>query len=58
MLRGMIFVHLMDLCECHPYYFDLQSGLTLNSDGILGPLDSDLPEEGLDLSEVPLAEES
>ena len=34
----------------------LQSGLTLNSDGILGPLSSDLPAEGLDLSDVPPAD--
>lgn len=33
----------------------LQSGLTLSSDGILGPLSSDLPAEGLDLSDVPAA---
>lgn len=33
------------------------SGLTLSPDGILGPLISDLPVEGLDLSEVPPAEE-
>lgn len=38
--------------------FNLQSGLTLSSDGILGPLSSDLPAEGLDLSEVPPADES
>lgn len=37
--------------------FLLQSGLTLSSDGILGPLTSDLPAEGLDLSEVPPAED-
>lgn len=36
----------------------MQSGLTLNSDGILGPLSSDLPAEGLDLSEIPPAEDS
>ncbi|RWW33881.1 hypothetical protein GW17_00001390 [Ensete ventricosum] len=34
-----------------------QSGLTLNSEGILGPLTSDLPAEGLDLSEILPAEE-
>lgn len=34
-----------------------QSGLTLSSDGILGPLNSDLPAEGLDLSDVPPAED-
>ncbi|GLT34753.1 hypothetical protein SLA2020_092520 [Shorea laevis] len=39
--------------------FQPESGLTLSSDGILGPLTSDLPEEeGLDLSEVPAAEDS
>ncbi|KAK7329607.1 hypothetical protein VNO77_23777 [Canavalia gladiata] len=38
--------------------FQPQSGLTLSSDGILGPLGSDLPPEGLDLSEVPPAEDS
>lgn len=37
--------------------FQPESGLTLNSDGILGPLSSDLPAEGLDLSEIPPAEE-
>lgn len=37
--------------------FLFQSGLTLSSDGILGPLTSDLPAEGLDLSEVPPAED-
>ncbi|GAU43545.1 hypothetical protein TSUD_245100 [Trifolium subterraneum] len=37
--------------------FQPESGLTLSSDGILGPLGSDLPLEGLDLSEVPPAEE-
>lgn len=36
----------------------LQSGLTLSSDGILGPLSSDLPAEGLDLSDIPPAIES
>lgn len=35
----------------------LQSGLSLSSEGILGPLTPDLPAEGLDLSEVPPAEE-
>lgn len=34
-----------------------QSGLTLNSEGILGPLTSDLPAEGLDLSEIPPADD-
>ncbi|XP_043724370.1 30S ribosomal protein S1, chloroplastic [Telopea speciosissima] len=38
--------------------FQPESGLTLGSDGILGPLTPDLPVEGLDLSEVPLAVES
>ncbi|KAK7264757.1 hypothetical protein RJT34_32367 [Clitoria ternatea] len=39
--------------------FQPESGLTLSGDGILGPFTSDLPEEGLDLSEeVPLTEES
>ncbi|KAK7303641.1 hypothetical protein RJT34_14552 [Clitoria ternatea] len=38
--------------------FQPESGLTLTGDGILGPLTSDLPPEGLDLSEVPAAEES
>ncbi|KAB2040260.1 hypothetical protein ES319_D02G070600v1 [Gossypium barbadense] len=37
--------------------FQPESGLTLSSDGILGPLASDLPAEGLDLSDVPEAEE-
>nr|AFK33906.1 unknown [Medicago truncatula] len=37
--------------------FQPESGLTLSSDGILGPLGSDLPPEGLDLSEIPPAEE-
>lgn len=49
------FVHLMKLIE--PLWFLLQSGLTLSSDGILGPLAPDLPAEGLDLSEVPPADE-
>ncbi|KAG6726236.1 hypothetical protein I3842_02G070800 [Carya illinoinensis] len=35
--------------------FQPESGLTLSSDGILGPLTSDLPAEGLDLSDVPAA---
>ncbi|MQM00512.1 hypothetical protein Taro_033249 [Colocasia esculenta] len=34
-----------------------ESGLSLSSDGILGPLTSDLPAEGLDMSDIPLAEE-
>lgn len=37
--------------------FQPESGLTLNSDGILGPLGTDLPAEGLDLSDVPIAAE-
>ncbi|KAK8585903.1 hypothetical protein V6N13_050873 [Hibiscus sabdariffa] len=37
--------------------FQPESGLTLSSDGILGPLTSDLPAEGLDLSDVPAADE-
>ncbi|KAL6343846.1 hypothetical protein AAG906_027617 [Vitis piasezkii] len=38
--------------------FQPESGLTLNSDGILGPVSADLPAEGLDLSDVPPAEDS
>ncbi|GKV06815.1 hypothetical protein SLEP1_g18651 [Rubroshorea leprosula] len=37
--------------------FQPESGLTLSSDGILGPLSTDLPEEGLDLNEVPAADD-
>ncbi|KAK4433846.1 30S ribosomal protein S1, chloroplastic [Sesamum alatum] len=37
--------------------FQSESGLTLSSEGILGPLTSDLPAEGLDLSELPPAED-
>ncbi|KAF3778095.1 30S ribosomal protein S1 [Nymphaea thermarum] len=37
--------------------FQPESGLTLSSDGILGPLTSDLPAEGVDLNDVPSAEE-
>lgn len=37
--------------------FQPESGLTLNSEGILGPLTSDLPAEGLDLSEIPPADD-
>uniref|UniRef100_A0A0V0I2D8 Small ribosomal subunit protein bS1c n=1 Tax=Solanum chacoense TaxID=4108 RepID=A0A0V0I2D8_SOLCH len=37
--------------------FQPESGLTLNSDGILGPLTSELPEDGLDLSEIPPADD-
>lgn len=47
----------MDLCHSL-FHFVSQSGLTLSGDGILGQFTSDLPEEGLDLSEVPPAEES
>lgn len=35
----------------------LQSGLSLSSEGILGPLTPDLPADGLDLSDIPPAEE-
>ncbi|RDX64130.1 30S ribosomal protein S1, chloroplastic, partial [Mucuna pruriens] len=38
--------------------FQPESGLTLSSDGILGPLTSDLPPEGVDLTEVATAEDS
>ncbi|KAK9664874.1 hypothetical protein RND81_14G074400 [Saponaria officinalis] len=38
--------------------FQPESGLTLSSDGILGPLTSDLPAEGLDLSDVLAADKS
>lgn len=38
--------------------FQPESGLSLSSDGILGPLTSDLPAEGLDLTDVPSADES
>ncbi|XP_042488583.1 30S ribosomal protein S1, chloroplastic [Macadamia integrifolia] len=38
--------------------FQPESGLTLGSDGILGPLTPDLPVEGLDLGEVPSSVES
>lgn len=51
--RVMLFVHLMKYES-----ISLQSGLTLSSEGILGPLGSDLPAEGLDLSEVASAEDS
>ncbi|KAK3029600.1 hypothetical protein RJ639_037917 [Escallonia herrerae] len=37
--------------------FQPESGLTLNSNAILGPLSSDLPAEGLDLSDIPPAED-
>ncbi|WCJ23248.1 ribosomal protein S1 [Euphorbia peplus] len=33
--------------------FQPESGLTLSSEGILGPLTSDMPAEGLDLSDAP-----
>ncbi|CAL9782522.1 unnamed protein product [Musa acuminata subsp. burmannicoides] len=36
--------------------FQPESGLTLNSEGILSTLTSDLPAEGLDLSDIPAAE--
>ncbi|URD81577.1 30S ribosomal protein S1 [Musa troglodytarum] len=36
--------------------FQPQSGLTLNSEGILSTLTSDLPAEGLDLTDIPAAE--
>ncbi|KAL6990155.1 ribosomal 40S subunit protein S1B [Sarracenia purpurea var. burkii] len=38
--------------------FQPESGLTLNSDGILGTLGTELPAEGLDLSDIPPAEDS
>ncbi|XP_057959063.1 small ribosomal subunit protein bS1c [Malania oleifera] len=38
--------------------FQPESGLSLSSDGILGPLTTDLPAEGLDLTDVPSAEDS
>ncbi|KAK6163407.1 hypothetical protein DH2020_000271 [Rehmannia glutinosa] len=37
--------------------FQPESGLTLSSEGILGPLTSELPAEGLDLSDIPPAED-
>lgn len=37
--------------------FQPESGLTLNSDGILGPLSPDLPAEGLDLTDIPPADD-
>ncbi|KAK4405436.1 30S ribosomal protein S1, chloroplastic [Sesamum angolense] len=37
--------------------FQPESGLTLSSEGILGPLTSDLPADGLDLSDFPPAED-
>lgn len=38
--------------------FQPESGLTLSADGILGPLTTELPAEGLDLSDIPPAEDS
>ncbi|KAL8481262.1 hypothetical protein ACS0TY_027157 [Phlomoides rotata] len=37
--------------------FQPESTLTLSSEGILGPLTSDLPPDGMDLSDIPPAEE-
>ncbi|XP_047335045.1 30S ribosomal protein S1, chloroplastic [Impatiens glandulifera] len=37
--------------------FQPESGLSLSSEGILGPLSTDLPLEGLDLSDVPPADD-
>ncbi|KAG6597584.1 30S ribosomal protein S1, chloroplastic-like [Cucurbita moschata] len=37
--------------------FQPESGLTLTTDGILGPMTPELPVEGLDLNDVPPAEE-
>ncbi|KAL0548470.1 hypothetical protein IC582_012922 [Cucumis melo] len=37
--------------------FQPESGLTLTTDGILGPITPELPVEGLDLNDVPPAEE-
>ncbi|KAG8370578.1 hypothetical protein BUALT_Bualt14G0131700 [Buddleja alternifolia] len=37
--------------------FQPESGLTLSSEGILGPLTSELPAEGLDLSDIAPAED-
>jgi len=54
--RDALFVHSVNLF--HTYPFCLQSGLSLSGEGILGPLSSDLPPEGVNLTEVPLAEES
>lgn len=56
-------------CPCALYIFQavllnlicifppLQSTLTLSPDGILGPLSSDLPAMGLNLNDIPLAED-
>ncbi|XP_077218742.1 small ribosomal subunit protein bS1c-like [Tasmannia lanceolata] len=38
--------------------FQPESGLTLSSEGILGPLTPDLPVDGLDLGDIPPAEET
>lgn len=38
-------------------FLTIQSGLTLTTDGILGPITPELPVEGLDLNDVPPAEE-
>ncbi|KAL1548242.1 ribosomal 40S subunit protein S1B [Salvia divinorum] len=35
--------------------FQPGSGLSLSSEGISGPLTSELPEDGMDLSNIPLA---
>lgn len=43
--------------DCFFFCSFWQSGLTLNSEGVLGPLASDLPVEGLDFSDVPPAED-
>ncbi|PIN18100.1 hypothetical protein CDL12_09226 [Handroanthus impetiginosus] len=37
--------------------FQPESGLTLSSEGILSPLSSELPAEGLDLSDIPTADD-
>ncbi|KAK1280333.1 hypothetical protein QJS04_geneDACA004629 [Acorus gramineus] len=37
--------------------FQPESGLTLSSEGILGPLTPELPAEGVDLNDIPPAEE-
>lgn len=55
-LRHQIYEHRVHNLTL-PFCLKLQSGLTLSSDGILGPLTSDLPAEGLDLSDVPSAED-
>ncbi|RAL47444.1 unnamed protein product [Cuscuta campestris] len=38
--------------------FQPESGLSLSSDGVLGPLGPNFPADGLDLSSIPLAEDS